>query len=116
MRFTRLIPALAFLGVVSCVAEPAEEKVDTPAPSTDSGVVFDLRPDERRALEASANAGDSEAAFRLAQYYGISCGPDGRCDPEDHKQSRAWMQRAASLGHEGATSWLEPNPDAVAPN
>ena len=106
----RLVPALALLGLVSCTGEPAEVKADRPASSSDSGVVFDLRPDERLALEASANAGDAEAAFRLAQYYGISCGPDGRCDPDDRRQSRAWMQRAASLGHEVAASYLEPQP------
>jgi len=104
----RLIPALALLGLVSCAGEPAEEKADQPAPSTDSGAVFDLRPDERQALESSANGGDAEAAFRLAQYYGISCGQDGLCDPDDQRQSKAWMERAASLGHKVAASYLEP--------
>lgn len=112
----RLISALAFLGLASCAIEPTEEKADQPASSTDSGAEFDLRPEEREALEASANAGDAEAAFRLAQHHGISCGPDGRCDSDDRRQSRAWMQRAAVLGHEAARIWLKPNPDAVEPN
>lgn len=88
--------AIAISLIVGC-SEATE-----PAASTDTGVVFYVAPAEQAALERRANAGDAEASFRLAEFYGLSGGPDGRAGGDNSIHELHWLELAASQGHETA--------------
>ena len=71
-----------------------------------TATVFDLSPDEKSALSERALAGDSEASFRLAEFYMLA-GGDGDPnlnDEHDRREERRWLKLAAQQGHPVARS------------
>jgi len=97
---TRAVPAL--LALALSISHAAENKFmdnDTPAspsspssPSPISGAQsFALTDEQRAAFAAKAEAGDTESAFRLSQYYGFL--------RQDYAQQRHWLSIAAKGSH-----------------
>jgi TPR repeat protein len=93
----RAVPALLALALsISHAAENKSMDKDTPAsPSSGAPISgaqsFALTDEQRAALAAKAEAGDAEAAFRLAQHYGFL--------RQDYAQQRHWLSIAAKGGH-----------------
>ncbi|MGJ3700610.1 hypothetical protein [Variovorax sp. AFSI2.2] len=96
-HLTRVVPTL--LALALSISHAAENKFmdnDTPAspssPSPISGAQsFALTDEQRTAFAAKAEAGDTESAFRLSQYYGFL--------RQDYAQQRHWLSIAAKGGH-----------------
>ena len=93
---------LGLLALALSISHAAENKFmdnDTPAspsspssPSPISGAQsFALTDEQRAAFAAKAEAGDTESAFRLSQYYGFL--------RQDYAQQRHWLSIAAKGGH-----------------
>ncbi len=88
----RAVPALVALALfLSHATETHSMDKDTP---TSSGQIYALGEPERVELEKKAEAGDAEAAFRLAQYHTFT--------RNDAAQRERWLRVAARLGHRTA--------------
>jgi hypothetical protein len=70
---------------------------------TDTGELFALTPEARRALEDRAKQGDGAAAYRISQHYGMAGGDSGIAgDPKNSAEETRWLKRAAEAGFEPA--------------
>ncbi|MBI2262621.1 MAG: hypothetical protein HYU62_13270 [Caulobacterales bacterium] len=113
----KLICFALALALAACDrVEPTAVSPSTPAPGPIDGdtnvavastaTVFDLSPDEKSALSERALAGDSQASFRLAEFYMLA-GGDGDPnlnDEHDRREERRWLKLAAQQGHPVAKS------------
>ncbi len=60
---------------------------------------FDLNEAERKTLMDQVEAGDADAAYKLALYYEML--------QLDYTKGEQWLTKAAALGHAGAKKWLD---------
>jgi TPR repeat protein len=92
--------AIAASLLLSACSEQAYPLPDQPAEAGDTGTVYVLTPSEKAEKEALALAGDADAAFRLAQHYGMAGGDTGRAgDPKNAIGEDRWLKVAAANGH-----------------
>ena len=96
------------VGLAACTnpigaAQEERNTQATAADSTDTGEIFDLDNAERLKLERDATNGNSDAAVRLARYWGMAGGVSGRADdPRNSVEDERWLRVAANLGNEKA--------------
>ncbi len=72
---------------------------DSHAGARPSVVEFDLNDAERKTLMDQAEAGNADAAYKLALYYEML--------RLDYTKGEHWFAKAAVLGHAGAKKWLD---------
>jgi len=105
---TRFLFGLLTLSIAVCGCDGnsinhAEQSRADLEGGADSGTIFALTPEARKALEHAANQGDSEAAFKIAMHYGIAGGDRGIVgDPKSSIEEERWLKRSAELGNETA--------------
>jgi TPR repeat protein len=105
---TRLLLGLLTLSAAVCSGDRntfdhADQSHADLESSADSGTIFALTPEARKALEHAANQGDSEAAFKIAMHYGMAGGDRGIVgDPKNSIEEDRWLKRSAELGNETA--------------
>lgn len=77
--------------------DPADELVATAS----TGSMFHLTDSDLTDLTSRADAGDADAAFRIAQHYswGGGTGNDPASDEADRAAELRWLRRAVKLGH-----------------
>lgn len=99
--FNILGAAIALWGCDPQPARQTEAKVIDSDGSTDTGELFALTPEARRALEVRAKAGDGAAAYRISQHYGMGGGDSGlSSDPMNSAEETRWLKQAAGAGFE----------------
>lgn len=92
--------AIAASLVLAACSEQPGSLPDLPAEAGDTGTSFALTSSERAEKEALALGGDADAAFRLAQHYGMAGGDTGRTgDPENAIEEDRWLRVAVARGH-----------------
>ena len=100
MRIITFVMAGCVLTSCSNASFPPSEYGDQ---ATDTGEIFDLSRSERDALEQAATKGDKNAAYRLAEYWGMVGGESGQAgDPQNTAEEERWLKLASSEGHEPA--------------
>jgi uncharacterized protein HemX len=94
------IAAVLGIAVVTMVRKAnAAARAAAHASARPSVAEFDLNDAERKNLIAQVEAGDAEAAYKLALYYNML--------QLDYSQGEHWLTKAAALGHAGAKKWLD---------
>ncbi|MBO9697704.1 MAG: hypothetical protein J7499_16035 [Sphingopyxis sp.] len=102
-------PSLIVLGVAALMTsgcdDSSDRKADAQASSSAAGVdgasPFDISPAERLALQQQARAGDGEAAYRLARFYGMAGGESRRAaDPRNLLEEEKWLRLSVEAGFE----------------
>jgi len=89
----------ASLLLCACSEQP-RPLPDQPVEAADTGTAYALTSSEKAEKEALALAGDADAAFRLAQHYGMAGGDSGRTgDPENAIEEDRWLKGAVAGGH-----------------
>lgn len=80
--------------------DPTDQLVATES----TGSIFNLTDAELADLTSKAEAGDAEAAFRIAQFYslGVGMGDDPASGGADRAAELKWLRRAVELGHPSA--------------
>ena len=102
--FISILGAAIALG--GCDPKPARQ-TETEAihsdEGTDTGELFALTPEARRALEVRAKQGDGAAAYRISRHYGMAGGDGGNAgDPKNSAEETRWLKQAAEVGFESA--------------
>lgn len=86
--------------LLSACSEPPRSLSDQPATEGNTGTAFVLSRSDKAENEALALAGDADAAFRLAQHYGMAGGDSGLAnDPENDVENKRWLKVAIENGH-----------------
>lgn len=101
LLFNILGAAIALGGCDPKPARQTEAEVIQADRSTDTGELFALTPEARRALEVRAKKGDGAAAYRISQHYGMGGGDSGLSgDPISSAEETRWLKQAAEAGFE----------------
>lgn len=90
-QFGQLLATMLMLS--GCKSVIASQK-NNDSPPISGAQSFDLTEKQVRALTANAKKGDSDAAYKLYQYYGMAKADDAAGFP--------WLKQAATAGHGGA--------------
>ncbi|OWQ90607.1 hypothetical protein [Sphingopyxis witflariensis] len=102
-------PSLIALGVAALMMSGCDNSVEhkvgdqslSSAAGVDGASTFDIAPAERIALQQQARAGNGEAAYRLAVFYGMAGGESGRAgDPRNSLEEEKWLRLSAKAGFE----------------
>lgn len=88
-------------GCHQSVERKAGDQSLSSAAGGDGASTFDIAPAERIALQQRARAGDGEAAYRLARFYGMAGGESGHAgDPSNLLEEEKWLRLSAKAGFE----------------
>lgn len=86
--------------LLSACSEQPRPLPAQPAEAGDTGTAYVLTPAEKAENEALALAGDADAAFRLAQHYGMAGGDTGQAgNLENAIGEDRWLKVAVANGH-----------------
>lgn len=95
------VAALMISGCNNSVERKASDQSSSSAAGIDGASTFEVAPAERVALQQQARAGNGEAAYRLALFYGMAGGESGRVgDPRNLLEEEKWLRLSAKAGFE----------------
>lgn len=95
------VAALMMSGCDNLVERKSSDQSVSSAAGVDGASTFDIVPAERIALQQQARAGDGEAAYKLALFYGMAGGESGFAgDPRNLREEERWLRLSAKAGFE----------------
>ena len=95
------VAALMMSGCDNLVERKSSDQSVSSAAGVDGASTFDIVPAERIALQQQARAGDGEAAYKLALFYGMAGGESGVAgDPRILREEERWLRLSAKAGFE----------------
>ncbi|MBD3734627.1 MAG: hypothetical protein IE934_18180 [Sphingopyxis sp.] len=95
------VAALMMSGCDNLVERKSSDQSVSSAAGVDGASTFDIVPAERIALQQQARAGDGEAAYKLALFYGMAGGESGVAgDPRNLREEERWLRLSAKAGFE----------------